>query len=330
MKMDNAVSLYIFVTSDTPDLYINIIGYCIEHYKLDKVVFLGIVEDRGQREKVRNSLNIIKDRVIEQLSLIQQGRYLYKNSKTGQWEEKSLEIESYDKIRYSKIAGQAIDVYVIVYESLQDELSGFLESNGCIFDVSGVLKTFLIDVYTLLLARCVEDIYVFELRLPRRTYDEQELIHNLSLDRRDYEYVNITQSRYTAGTVMKTRVKEEMDKVKIASVDSILMTVAERFARNVLIVYAVAVLGVLVWATVFVIQGNWDKLEPWTFVLLTLLPYLVNIIVLIFFKKEPSLHPSFLYDWLKNYKLKSFSDSLKRSSDTHPEQLLQNDTPQRR
>src|SRR5215475_11025439 len=104
MRASDSTSLYIFVTSDTPDLYINIIGYCIEHYKIAKVVFLGIVEDRGQRERVKDSLTTIKKRVVQQLSLIQQGQYLYRDQKTDQWQQKPLEIESYDKLRYSKIA----------------------------------------------------------------------------------------------------------------------------------------------------------------------------------------------------------------------------------
>ncbi len=312
MKANDPIALYIFVTSDTPDLYINIIGYCVEHYKIIKVVFLGIVEDRGQRERIKNSLTTIKERVVQQLSLIQQGQYLYLDQKTRQWQQKPLEIENYDKLRYSKIAEQDIDVHVIIYETLDDELSGFLESSSCIFDTSGVLKTFLIDIYTLLLTKNIDDIYVFELRLPRRTYDEQELIHNLSFDRRDYEYVNITKSRYTTGTIIKTKIQEDTDKFKINSVNNLVEAIAERFARNALIVYALLVLALFVWATIFVIQGNWNELEPWTFLLLALLPYLINIIALIFFKKEPSLRPNLLYDWLKNYKLRSLNNQLNK------------------
>lgn len=312
MKTNDPTALYIFVTSDTPDLYINIIGYCVEHYKIIKVVFLGIVEDRGQRERIKNSLTTIKERVVQQLSLIQQGQYLYLDQKTRQWQQKTLEIENYDKLRYSKIAEQDIDIHVIIYETLEEELSGFLRSSSCIFDTSSVLKTFLIDVYTLLLTKNIADIYVFELRLPRRTYDEQELIHNLSFDRRDYEYVNITKSRYTIGTIIKTKIQEDTDKFKINSVNSLVEAIAERFARNALIVYALLILAICVWATIIVIQGNWNELEPWTFLLLALLPYLINIIALIFFKKEPSLRPNLLYDWLKNYKLRSLNSQLNK------------------
>lgn len=312
MKINEPIALYIFVTSDTPDLYINIIGYCIEHYKVIKVVFLGIVEDRGQRERVKNSLITIKERVIQQLSLIQQGQYLYRDQKTSQWQQKPLEIESYNKLRYTKIAEQDIDTHVIIYETLDDELSGFLKLNRCIFDTSGVLKTFLIDVYTLLLTKGIEDIYVFELRLPRRTYDEQELIHNLSFDRRDYEYVNITKSRYTVGTIIKTKNQEDRDTYKINAVNNLVEAIAERFAKNALILYGLVVLSILIWATIFVIRGNWNELEPWTFLLLALLPYLINIVALIFFKKEPSFRPKLLYDWLRNHKLRTLNSQLNK------------------
>lgn len=305
MHRNNVFILYIFVTSDTPDLYINIIGYCIEHYPVTKITFVGIVEDRGQRERVRTSLSNIRERIRQQLTLLQQGEYLYRDQKTSEWQQRTLEIENYDKLRYSKIAEHDIDIQVITYDSLDEELSNYINSGECMFDVSGVLKGYLIDVYTLLLIKKVENIYVFELRLPRRTYDDKELIHNLSYDRRDYEYVNATRSKYTTGTIIKSREQDEIDNLRINSVNKLMETVAEQFARNTLIIYAVIVAAVIIWSTLYVLQGNWDKLEPWTFIVLALLPYFGSIIVHIFFRKEMSFEPSVLYDWLKSFRLRS-------------------------
>ncbi|MCW5205070.1 hypothetical protein VU02_04005, partial [Desulfobulbus sp. N2] len=67
MDSNHIVTLYIFVTSDTPDLYINIIGYCIEHYPIKKIVFLRVLEDRGQKKSVEESLKRIKESVSQQL-----------------------------------------------------------------------------------------------------------------------------------------------------------------------------------------------------------------------------------------------------------------------
>lgn len=310
MSQGNTITLYVFVTSDTPDLYINTIGYCLDHYDIKKVIFLGIVEDRGQRERVKSSLVTIKERVTQQLKLLQEGEYLYREQSTGQWKTKNIEIENYNKRRYARIAEQTIDAQVITYDILDTTLAGFISNNDAVFDLSGVLKTFLIDVYTLLLVNGINNVFVFELKLPKRTFDERELIHNLSLDRRDYEYVNVAKSRYTNGTLIKSRQEETSDKAEIISSSELLENLADRFAKSILLLYGVLVIGVIVWSYVFISQEKWDQLEPVAFVLLTLLPYLISIVVAVFGKRNFSLNPILLYNWLKSYRL----NSLKRSA----------------
>ena len=112
----------------------------------------------------------------------------------------------------TKISEQEIEPHTVVYSRLEDEITSFLNSNGynCIFDVSAILKGYLVDLYALLLSKNVEDIYAFELKLRGRTYDENELIHNLSLDRGDYEFVNLTKSNYTKDRIIKTKHEEEL------------------------------------------------------------------------------------------------------------------------
>ncbi len=303
--------LYIFVTSDRPDLYINIIGYCIKHFNIVKVTLLGIVKDRGQKAKIEKDILDIKNRIKEQLDLLQRSEYLYFDLNTENWDKKRITIENHDKLRYLEISEQRIDFQCIIYDQLQDKLDDFLKQN-CIFDVSGVLKEYLIDVYILLLKKQVKDIYVFELRLPERLYDERELIHNLSLDRSDYDYVPITESQYTIGTIVKTESQEKDDRAKIDAMKKLLNTLASNFARTVLIIYAVLVLFVIIWTTKFVIQGGWGQLEPWTFLLLVLFPYLINLVVMVFFKKEYSLQPKYLYDLVRINRLRMLERHLRK------------------
>ena len=301
------IFLYIFVTSDRPDLYINIIGYCIKHYKIDKIIFLGIVKDRGQKAKNEKDISVIKERVKKQLEFLQKGEYSYFDLKAKTWEKKIIPIENHDKLRHLEIFEQKIDVQCIVYDEMSNELDKILARGKCLFDVSGVLKEYLIDVYVLLLMKNAKDIYVFELRLQKRSYDERELIHNLSLDRGDYYYVPITESKYTLGTMVKTKAQDELDQTQIHSIHKLLDQLSNDFAHTMLAVYAILVLLVIIWATVFVIKGGWGQLEPWTFLVLVLFPYAINIIVMIFFKKEYSLQPSYLYNLLKNTRLKALN-----------------------
>lgn len=156
-----------------------------------------------------------------------------------------------------------------------------------------------------LLTQGFNDIFVFELRLPKRTFDERELIHNLSLDRRDYEYVNITRSRYTNGTIVKSKGQEEQDKALIIDSNKLIDTLAERFAKSTIILYGILVFSVFIWCILFILQGGWDQLEPLVFLILTLVPYLTSILLAVFSEKEFSLNPILLSKWLKEYRSKS-------------------------
>jgi hypothetical protein len=311
MRNNFPTNLYIFVTSDAPDLYINIVGYCIANYSIKRIIFLGIIEDKGHLEKNNSVLTMIKNRVKEQLTLLQQGKYLYKDQKTYEWKQKEINLENYAKLRYAQIAQREIEIHTIIYDSLDDELTGFLQSGNCIFDVSGVLKGYLIDVYTLLRRKSVEDMYVFELRLSRRTHDEKELIHNLSLDDRDYEYVNVTRSKYTSGTIITTL--DEIDKRKHNSAYKFLETLAGRFATNILVIYALLVIVVIALTTKLVFQVGWDKVEPWTFLFLVLFPYVVGLVLTIVLGKEFSIKPGHLYSWIKMYRLKMLTKRLEKN-----------------
>lgn len=312
MLTDDLTNLYIFVTSDTPDVYINIIGYCITHYNIGRIVFLGIVKDKGQKAREQSKLATIKDRVRDQLSLLQQNEYLYMDQDTKKWQKKPIDINLYDKSRYARIAEREIDIHIIIYNTLEEELSVFLRAGNSLFDVSAVSKTFSIDVYTILRIKQVEDIFVFELKLPRRLYNEEELIHNLYLDNHDYEYTNVTKSFYTRGTIVKSEVQENLEVSKSMSTDKLIEELSSHFARNIMFLYAIIAVIAFTLAIIFVIRGGWNTLEPWTFIILAVLPYLVNVFAVAIFKKEVSLGPAILYHFLKDYRLKKLTSRLQR------------------
>jgi hypothetical protein len=172
------------------------------------------------------------------------------------------------------------------------------------------LKGFLIDVYTLLLSKGIESIYVFELKLPFRTYDERELIHNLSLDRGDYEFVNLSKSPYTKETVIKMKSQEELVKANANNLEKAIDMVATNFARYIMTIYLILVALFYIWFVVFIIKSNWNILEPRTFVLfgVPFLGYIIGLVIQIIFpQKDFSMYPKGIFAWLKNYKLKQLA-----------------------
>ena len=110
-------NLYIFVTSNIPDVYINTIGYCIENYDINEIILLGIVKDKGQKSGSDKYLSSVKSQIEKQLILLQKDKYLYKDQDTKEWKEKQITIESHHKARYIKISEYKIDTYTILYRS---------------------------------------------------------------------------------------------------------------------------------------------------------------------------------------------------------------------
>lgn len=314
MKNEQLINLYIFITSDIPDLYINIIGYCIEYYSVNKIFFLRIIKDKGRLSKTNEELVEIKDRVKCQLNLLQSGKYLYKDQKTYNWSEKTIELENVYKSRYIQIAQKVIEIRTILYDELDKELTSFIEEGHCFFDVSGVLKGDLIDIYTLLMMKNVENVHVFELRLSKRTYDEKELIHNLSLDDHNYAYVNLTRSLYTNETTIKT--KNEIKDYKCNTIGKFLESLAEQYAKNILIGYTIILLLTLILLVIVILirHDGWSKIQPWTFLLCVYLPYVIDFIGTIIFKKEIKLRPQLLYLFFKSCRLKKLNKQFEQIS----------------
>ena len=76
-----------------------------------------------------------------------------------------------------------------------------------------------------------------------------------------------------------------------------------------LTIYALIVTVSLIGIVVLVTRANWSSIEPWTFVIFgtPFLSYLVSLLIQLVFRKELSLKPKNIFDWLKRYKLKKLS-----------------------
>jgi hypothetical protein len=315
MSKNGAITLGIFVTSDVPDLYINILGYCMDHYEIGRVVLLGVLEDRGQRAAVEVKLSRLRERIQEQLSALQHGEYLYTEQGSQEWNRKPVDIEDVHRSRYSRIARQPLEARVLLYDELGKEI-GAMASGPSVFDVTGVLKALLIDIYTILVMRGVNEVRAFELRLPSRTHDERELIHNLSLDRRDYEYVNLATSKYTAGVEIAVRAEGSVPPKQVANV---VEAAASALARRSMMIYSIVVIGVLSVITTLILKKRWDDVEPLTYLLFAAIPYAFACVLVSFGTKSISFSPQALHAALKaweQHRLLRFHRLEPRSTET--------------
>lgn len=304
--VEEAKSLYIFVTSDIPDVYINVIGYCLEHYKISKINYLGIVKDRGQKLTMDQKLEEIKKNVSEQLALLQEGKYKYKNKDVRQWNTKSIDIKNHEKQRYNKIATQRIEFCTLVYDDIDNEINTFLRlnNNQCIFDVSAISKSYLVDVYNLLLSKGITEVYTFELKFKTRSYDEKELIHNLSQDTGDYDYYCLAKSNYTNGKIIVVKEEYTRKEKEINTFNTVLQVLAKDFATKVFIFYIALILIFIIACAFVVIKFDWNISEKWFFLIfLPLSPYLAACVWYLVSKQELSINPKDLFSYLENYKL---------------------------
>lgn len=199
-------ALFIFVTSDRPDVYINAICYCAEHYDLKRVVYLGITKDKIQQKNEEEYLKRVRSKVKELLVNLSNGKYLYWDKDEKKMKIKEIEVSNHDKKRYGEISELEPETEVLIYGELEAKIKEFVKASGesCIFDVSAISKSYLVDIYTILLSQGTGDIYTFDLK-KKPEFDETDLIHRLSIDQGHYDYVKVTESSYTLGTAIKTK-----------------------------------------------------------------------------------------------------------------------------
>lgn len=296
----NERDLCIFVTSAIPDVFINVIGYCAEHYSLGQVLLVSIIKDKGQKSSEEAKIARIRDSIVHQLNLLQAGKYQHKNQET------EIEISPHDKIRYTKIARAPISTKVLIYNELEKDIEHLLQKKEppYLFDISAILKAYLIEVFALLLSRGMREVYAFELKLKERTFNERELIHNLSIDTGDYEYVNIAQSQYISGLTFE-RIEHLHRREKSQKALEILMEdTATRFANRTMLAYAMLVFSMWILVARAIILADWNKLEPWTFVLcgLPVFPYIGSILSQMVFQKIISPRPALIFEWLRTWR----------------------------
>jgi hypothetical protein len=305
--------LYIFTTSDIPDPYINVIAHCAANYiNLNQVTLIGITGDRRKVALERDKLGKLKQNIDNQLDSLVSGKYLKKKGK--EWEEIDINIEHTDCQTYSRLKDIPFNVQALVYQDLEEEIQKFLSAEDSaihIFDVTAVLKSYLIDVYTILRFRNISTIYSFEL-FGERSYDYRELIHNQTY-RKTYDFSCLAENLYTKDRIVVgvDSIVSESD-FNLAQTDLRALesdyshledTLANDFARFCSFIYFLIWMPIFVWICWSVAQPDgWNKMEPLAFIV-TLAWFLFNYLLQgLFTGKFPAFDPRELFNAAKTWR----------------------------
>jgi len=204
-------SLYIFVTSEIPDPYLNSVAHCLIYEGVRRVVFVYIKGLEGQNPQSYQSQDSISSVVSRNMQILMSelatsGEYRHF---VGKDKGKRVELKDfYSQDRVLSIQGfyrQCLDMRVrwedkdINYSNLRKEMARINKGDpGSIFDITAIKKLFLGDIIAASIIEGVHKLYTFDLKT-KPNFDEpwKMLIHDLLADNtsgRKYDHVNIVDT----------------------------------------------------------------------------------------------------------------------------------------
>ncbi|HYW19175.1 MAG TPA: hypothetical protein VE956_07620 [Nodularia sp. (in: cyanobacteria)] len=185
--------LYIFVTTDRPDQYLNSIVHCVEK-GTKKIIFIQ-VED-SQSEQVQ--LNLLRTNIYNLLQNLSTGSYKYY---TGSFKDQVIPLDSeYTvdnlarlKARYSSYLTDSINWTIerVQYLNLRRYICDIRKNKGAIVDITSVSKVYMGDIFACSLLENIDKLCTFEL-LIKPNFDKpwKTLIHELA-EGKEYKYTNL-------------------------------------------------------------------------------------------------------------------------------------------
>ncbi len=202
-----AEALYLFVTSERPDQYLNPTLHCLQHKNLSKIVFLYVENRAGSESETSSSARSVRENVESLLaSLAYEGKYKYF---TGKMKGKEVDLQTVYlpdilasiKQKYSLLKDRKVPWLdkEIDYFNLREELTKIhKEEPEAIFDVSAVSKGYLGDIFAIGVLEGIDQIYTFNLN-KGANFDEpwKSLYHELVFRKADsngYDYTNLTKT----------------------------------------------------------------------------------------------------------------------------------------
>jgi hypothetical protein len=204
--MSESKSIYLFVTSQRPDPYVNAIAHCVLHASVERVVFIHVRGTPGAADEIDLSAVALRNVQI-QMDLLANGQYRYFD---GESSGKTVNLgDVYGPQELSELK----DLYLrclqqnvnwshrqIAYSALRYELSRMKsEAPNSLFDVTSVSKSLLGDIIAAAILEDIDAFYTFDLRI-KPNFDEpwRMLIHEArgasALQDRRYAYVNMVDT----------------------------------------------------------------------------------------------------------------------------------------
>lgn len=188
--------LYIFVTTDRPDQYLNSIIHCIEK-NTKHIVFVQVEDSRMEQVQ----LNLLRTNVYNLLQNLSTGVYKYY---LGNFKDQVVQLNSeYNvndlaklKAKYSLCLTDDIGWTVerVQYLNLRSYISALGKRKDVIIDVTSVSKVYIGDIFACSLLENINKLYTFEL-LVKPDFDKpwKTLIHELE-ESKSYRYINLVET----------------------------------------------------------------------------------------------------------------------------------------
>ncbi|AFZ26384.1 hypothetical protein Cylst_4288 [Cylindrospermum stagnale PCC 7417] len=190
--------LYIFVTTDRPDQYLNPIVQCILR-GITRIVFVQIEDSKIDQVQ----LNLLRSNVYDLIRNLSVGLYKYYS---GNLKDTLFALDSeYSSDELAKLKAQYLpvltdnikwDIERIRYLDLRRNIS-LLHKKGranIIFDVTSVSKVYIGDILACCLLENIDTVYTFELLVkPDFSKPWKLLIHDLE-EGKQYRYLNLVET----------------------------------------------------------------------------------------------------------------------------------------
>lgn len=187
-------NLYIFVTTNRPDQYLNPIVHCIEK-GTKKIVFVQVEDSRIEQIQ----LNLLRTNVYNLLQNLSAGFYKYY---TGNFKDTVVQLDAeYNaedfaklKARYSLCLTDGIDWTVerVQYLNLRQYICTLSKKKDGMIDVTSLSKVYLGDIFACSLLENIDKLYTFEVN-PNFDKPWKTLIHELQ-DGQTYRYINLVET----------------------------------------------------------------------------------------------------------------------------------------
>lgn len=188
--------LYIFVTTNRPDQYLNSIVHCIEDGTKD-ITFVQIEDNRSEQVQ----LNLLRTNVYDLLQNLSNGSYkhytgILKDTIVSLDTEYPADELAKLKAKYSFCLSDNINWQVerIQYLELRRYISLIKKSNNIIIDITSVSKSYLGDIFACCLLENIDRLCTFDL-LQKPDFDKpwKTLIHGLEHNKM-YNYINLVET----------------------------------------------------------------------------------------------------------------------------------------